>query len=417
MYYVNTNKKKLVNSVNMLLTKKISIDFATSDSYAFMLFDKEGKKITLSSSDSYYIVGDANLDISDTPVFFSNTYTIANDVITFDINTYNNSFLSKVKVNDTQVYVEIAKKSTGDSLYQVLLRDNILAYPRVYVDGLPPADLASYYTKSEIDTLLDGVVAGDVDLTNYYNKAEADAKTNEIYTKSAISFSNSTFSDVSSTSISLSCYVEDSYNSYITANSSKLEIYTDKSLSVINTKNGTSSIEIDDDFEINSANSLTLSAFAGSVTISSYNNPLNLNAYGSSIAMMATAADGISFANGSLSISFKNNSIYLNNAAINTANGLLKLNANAKIESSFYDVDLTNYYNKSEIDTLLDDVVAGDVDLTNYYTKTEADTTFVTALDATASISNVKIFVGTQAEWDNYTQVTGINYIVYIKEA
>lgn len=417
MYYVNTNKKKLVNSVNMLLTKKISIDFATSDSYSFMLYDKEGKKIALSSSDSYYIVGDTNLDISDTPVFFSNTYTINNDIITFDINTYSNSFLSKVKVNDTQVYIEIAKKSVGNSLYQVLLHDDILAYPRVYVDGLPPAELASYYTKSEIDTLLDGVVAGDVDLTNYYNKTETDAKTNEIYTKSAISFSNSTFSDISSTSISLSCYLEDSYNSYITANSSKLEIYTDKALSIINTKNGTSSIEIDDDFEINSANTLTLSAFAGSVTISSYNNPLILNAYGSSISMMATAADGISFANGSLSVAFKANTIYLNNAAINTANGLLKLNENAKIESSFFDVDLSSYYSKSEVDALLDDVVAGDIDLSSYYTKTQSDEKFVTALNSTASISNVKIFVGTQAEWDNYTQDANVNYIVYIKEA
>ena len=43
--------------------------------------------------------------------------------------------------------------------------------------GLPgnggiPVDLTKYYTKEEIQTLIDGVNAGDIDLTNYYTKAE-----------------------------------------------------------------------------------------------------------------------------------------------------------------------------------------------------------------------------------------------------
>lgn len=35
------------------------------------------------------------------------------------------------------------------------------------------------------------------------------------------------------------------------------------------------------------------------------------------------------------------------------------------------DIDLTNYYTKSEVNVLLDQQTTGDLDLTNYYTKTE----------------------------------------------
>jgi hypothetical protein len=44
-----------------------------------------------------------------------------------------------------------------------------------------------------------------------------------------------------------------------------------------------------------------------------------------------------------------------------------------------FSVDLTNYYTKAEIDTMLDEIAAGTFDLTNYYTKAEVDS-FTTIL-------------------------------------
>ena len=44
MNYINTSKKKFVNSVNMITGKKLSVDFAVTDQYSFALLDREGKK-------------------------------------------------------------------------------------------------------------------------------------------------------------------------------------------------------------------------------------------------------------------------------------------------------------------------------------------------------------------------------------
>lgn len=58
------------------------------------------------------------------------------------------------------------------------------------------------------------------------------------------------------------------------------------------------------------------------------------------------------------------------------------------------EVDLTDYYNKTEIDNKLADIEAGDVDLSNYYTKTETDTQITNSLTNYAT----KDYVSTQIE-------------------
>ena len=41
-------------------------------------------------------------------------------------------------------------------------------------------DLSNYYTKEEVNILIDKVNAGDIDLTNYYTISELDTKINKI---------------------------------------------------------------------------------------------------------------------------------------------------------------------------------------------------------------------------------------------
>ena len=41
-------------------------------------------------------------------------------------------------------------------------------------------DLLNYYTKEEVNILIDGITAGDIDLTNYYTIAQVDAKIDKI---------------------------------------------------------------------------------------------------------------------------------------------------------------------------------------------------------------------------------------------
>ena len=53
-------------------------------------------------------------------------------------------------------------------------------------------------------------------------------------------------------------------------------------------------------------------------------------------------------------------------------------------EDHVHNIDLSDYYTETEIDALLDDVIAGELDLSGYYTKVEADARYYTqsAVDA-----------------------------------
>lgn len=44
-------------------------------------------------------------------------------------------------------------------------------------------DLSNYYTKDEINVIIDNVAAGDIDLSNYYTINEVDEKLDELHTK------------------------------------------------------------------------------------------------------------------------------------------------------------------------------------------------------------------------------------------
>ena len=62
------------------------------------------------------------------------------------------------------------------------------------------------------------------------------------------------------------------------------------------------------------------------------------------------------------------------------------------------DVDLTNYYTKSQVDDLIDNVDVGDVDLTNYYTKSEVD--------------NIVDNVETDVDLSNYYNKSEVNNLI-----
>lgn len=49
-------------------------------------------------------------------------------------------------------------------------------YTKTEADNIIQQELGSYYTKTEIDTKLANIEAGDVDLSNYYTKTETDTK-------------------------------------------------------------------------------------------------------------------------------------------------------------------------------------------------------------------------------------------------
>lgn len=177
MNYINTFKRCLVNSVNQVSSSKLDFDYAVTDSFSFTLMDKQGKVIIPAENDLYYLAGDVNLLLTDTPIFLSTTYTIEGNVITFSVDTYTAEYLSKITAPDSSIWIEIGRKTSSDSTYKVVLKAMATAQPRVYVPGLPvPYVMDAYYSASEVDNLLSG----------YYPKTSIDSLLSGFYSKTAV---------------------------------------------------------------------------------------------------------------------------------------------------------------------------------------------------------------------------------------
>ena len=136
-------------------------------------------------------------EISQNILFLSTTYTVSEDnVINFTVDTYTEPFLTQIKKKNTEINVEISIKFE-DGHQKLLLRDYAYACPRVYIEGVPPTPVESYYTKDEVDSLITDVKAdiptktselindsgyitsSQIDFSDYYTKEETDNKLDE----------------------------------------------------------------------------------------------------------------------------------------------------------------------------------------------------------------------------------------------
>ena len=348
MFYINTYKRKFVNSVNMLSKKRLTFDYAVNDKYSFSLLDKQGQKLNINADDIFYIAADVNFDLTDTPCFYSTDYVIEDNIITFTIDTYTDSFLEKVKSEDTELYIEIGIKNINDDSYKIILHDVINAMPRIYVNGTPPTPIEQYYTKDEVDTALSvkadiddipnktsqlqndsGYITIEqvptVDLTDYYTKDEVDNKlenitidTTDFYTKSEIDTALSVKADVSELNnyqLKSEAFSGD-YNDLI--NKPDISGKLDRS--------GKNQMIVDDGvFTINATMSFDVNA------------PFSSFAGGKVVCY-----DGLGVMN----------DITLNSNSSNTAGGLVVVGLNGKIPENLYEkteVDLSNYYANKDI--------------------------------------------------------------------
>ena len=332
----------------MLSKKRLTFDYAVNDKYSFSLLNKEGQKLNINPNDIFYIAADINFDLTDTPCFYSTDYVIEDNIITFTIDTYTDSFLEKVKSEDTELYIEIGIKNINDDSYKIILHDVINAMPRIYVNGTPPTPIEQYYTKDEVDTALSvkadiddipnktsqlqndsGYITIEqvptVDLTDYYTKDEVDDKlenitidTTDFYTKSEIDTALSVKADVSELNnyqLKSEAFSGD-YNDLI--NKPDISGKLDRS--------GKNQMIVDDGvFTINATNSFDINA------------PFSSFAGGKVVCY-----DGLGVMN----------EITLNSNSSNTAGGLVVVGLNGKIPENLYEkteVDLSNYYANKDI--------------------------------------------------------------------
>lgn len=142
------------------------------------IFDLQGQTpITLktdqefqSLSSSLYLAGSRVYNDSTKILFLSNTFTINEDEITFIVDTYTENYLKYINEFKTPFNLEFGAFSGSKTIF---LLDKAFANPRVYVEGMPPAPVDEYYTKTEADAKFLSILSAN---QLYYTKEESDER-------------------------------------------------------------------------------------------------------------------------------------------------------------------------------------------------------------------------------------------------
>ena len=157
LYYINTRKKRLCGRNNQQIQNLIISDYSTIEELSFQFINDNNQIQEITSPSGWYFAGSLKMGRESYDLLFlSKDYEITSgNIITFTVNTYTKNFLNDIKKKYQEINIELGQIDLDYK--RVILRDNALACPRVYVEGLSPQEIAStdYYTKTEVDELIE----------------------------------------------------------------------------------------------------------------------------------------------------------------------------------------------------------------------------------------------------------------------
>ena len=286
----------------------------------------------------------------------------------------NSTDLAKMK--DGVLFFNISY-SVADESYSDGLFNNTIAGNSNYYINLNNSTENDYYTKEEIDEKLDEIVAGgEIDLSNYYKKSEVDSLLTNKADKSELTGKQDTL--ISGVNVK-------TINNQSILGGGNIEIQTstgETDLSDYYTKE-----EINETFatisqmenkvdKMEGQSLIDDSEIARLATVTNYDDTaineqiatlnsskLDVETYNSDKANFATIEQ----------LNEKQNAL-ISGTNIKTINGNSLLGSGDITITGSGDVDLSNYYNKTEVDTKLDaklDVTAYTQDKSGFATKTE----------------------------------------------
>lgn len=286
----------------------------------------------------------------------------------------NSSDLAKMK--DGVLFFQISY-SVADNSYSDGLFNNVIAGNTNYYISLNNSTENDYYTKEEIDQKLDEIVAGgEIDLSNYYKKSEVDnlliikANKSELTGKQDTLISGTNIKTINNQSIlgngnieiqastgetDLSNYYTKEETDSTFATVSQVENKVDK-------VEGKSLIDDAEIARLATLNNYDDSTIKGEITTLN-SSKLDTETYNSDKANFATKTE----------LNEKQNTL-VSGTNIKTINGNSLLGSGDITITGGGDIDLSNYYNKGEVDGKLDaklDVTAYTTDKETFASKDE----------------------------------------------
>ena len=268
-----------------------------------------------------------------------------------------------------QISYSVADESYSDGLY-----NNVIAGNTNYYISLNNSGENDYYTKEEIDEKLDKIVAGgEIDLSNYYKKSEVDslllakADKSELSTKQDQLISGTNIKTINNQSILGGGNIE------IQASTDLSDYYTKEEIN--ETFATTSQVENKVD-KVEGKSLIEDEEIARLSTVTNYDDSTineqieELNS--SKLDVSTYTTDKTNFAT-KTELNDKQNTL-VSGTNIKTINGNSILGSGDITITGGGDIDLSNYYNKGEVDTKLDaklDVTAYTQDKSGFALKTE----------------------------------------------
>ena len=283
----------------------------------------------------------------------------------------NSTDLNKMKdgVLFFQISYSVADESYSDGLF-----NNTIAGNTNYYINLNNSGENDYYTKEEIDEKLDEIIiGGEIDLSNYYKKSEVDNLLNDKANKSELSTKQDTLiSGVNVKTINNQSILGGG-NIEIQASTDLRNYYTKEEINetfatVSQVENKVDKVEgkslISDEEIARLATVTNYDDTAINEQIATLNSSkLDVETYNSDKANFATKTE----------LNSKQNTL-VSGTNIKTINGNSILGSGDITITGGGDIDLSNYYNKGQVDTKLDtklDVTAYTQDKETFALKTE----------------------------------------------
>lgn len=286
----------------------------------------------------------------------------------------NSTDLSKMK--DGVLFFNIAY-SVADNSYSDGLFNNVIAGNTNYYINLNNSGENDYYTKEEIDQKLDEItVGGEIDLSNYYKKSEVDnllndkANKSELTTKQDQLISGTNIKTINNQTILGSGNIEIQAS---TGETDLSDYYTKEEINetfatISQMENKVDKVEgksLIDDSEIARLSTVTnYDDTAINEQIATLNSSkLDVSTYTTDKANFATKTE----------LNDKQN-VLISGTNIKTINGNSLLGSGDITITGGGDIDLSNYYNKTEVDGKLDaklDISTYNSDKSTFATKTE----------------------------------------------